>query len=158
MKNYHKRFKPDREITFRAPAYNCHACNDSGIVHNSDGLINNYIPDYDIQDGVKINGSDLAIICWCDAAYPVYKDDGTVEKTGYRLSTNEIPNKQGIDVKKDVIRDIHNQRKLSWEHTEKMMMKINLARIKGEKTDILDPIAETKKKLKNAQGLLKTLR
>ena len=105
MKNYHKRFKPDREITFRAPSYNCHACNDSGIVHNSDGLINNYIPDYDIQDGVKINGSDLAIICWCDAAYPVYKDDGTVEKTGYRLSTNEIPNKQGIDVKKDVIRD-----------------------------------------------------
>ena len=39
-----------------------------------------------------------------------------------------------------------------------MMMKINLARIKGEKIDILDPIAETKKKLKNAQGLLKTLR
>ena len=37
MQNY-KRSAIDRDITFRPPVHNCYACNDTGIVNNSDGL------------------------------------------------------------------------------------------------------------------------
>ena len=61
MKNY-KRAAIDRDVTFRAPNYNCHACNDTGIVHNADGLINNYLPDYDKQEnGKRMAGCDLGM-------------------------------------------------------------------------------------------------
>ena len=53
---FFKRSATDRDLTFRVPDYNCFACNDSGIVHNSDGYLSNELPGYD-------QNYDLAIIC-----------------------------------------------------------------------------------------------
>ena len=84
MKNY-KRSPIDREVTFKAPYYECHACNDSGIIHNSDGLINQHLPDYDIDDsGKRCGGHDLALICWCSAANATYDSDNQLICKGYR--------------------------------------------------------------------------
>ena len=52
---FFKRSATDRDLTFRVPDYNCFACNDSGIVHNSDGYLSNELPGYD-------QNHDLAII------------------------------------------------------------------------------------------------
>ena len=65
MKNY-KRSAVDREVTFNAPKYTCYACNDTGIINNSDKLINSHLPDYDIDDkGRRFSGQDLALISAC---------------------------------------------------------------------------------------------
>ena len=84
MKNY-KRSAIDRDVTFRPPVHNCYACNDTGIVHNSDGLINNYLGDYDItESGKRVAGSDLAIICYCEAVYPKYNEEAQLTGHGFR--------------------------------------------------------------------------
>ena len=102
MKNY-KRAAVDREVTFNAPKYTCYACNDTGIINNSDKLINNHLPDYDIDDnGRRFSGQDLALICYCNAANAQYDIDGQIISHGYScllytspsprdLSTSRMP-------------------------------------------------------------------
>ena len=90
MKNY-KRSAIDRDVTFRPPVHNCYACNDTGIVHNSDGLINNYLADYDItESGKRVAGSDLAIICYCEAVYPKYNEEAQLTGHGFRDGEGNI--------------------------------------------------------------------
>lgn len=159
MQPRHKRFRKDRDVTFYAPEYKCHACNDSGIVHNSDGLLNNFIPDYDIDEkGHRRGGIDLAIVCWCEAAYPVYpKDENEVTRSGYR-SGDGINNGVGIDVDKDIIRQLHFERKKSWQATADRMNKLRLSINKGQKAEIPSYITKIKNQLENAGDLLSDLR
>ena len=124
MKNY-KRRPIDREITFKAPHYECYACNDSGIIHNSDGLINHHLPDYDINDsGKRCGGQDLALICYCAAANGKYDIDGQLICKGYRTDEGIIRNFVGVDIDIDVVREIHNMRKEGWNKTTKVMNKV----------------------------------
>ena len=111
--NY-RRTSLDRDTTFYIPKVECFACYDSGIVSNGDSLINQFIPDYDRdQKGRLCGGQDLAIICHCKAAY------------GDSHSDNE----------KEKIRQIHTQRKDSWQKTAKEMNEIRNKRAKGEKVE-----------------------
>ena len=124
MKNY-KRSAIDRDVTFRPPVHNCYACNDTGIVHNSDGLINNYLGDYDMtESGKRVGGSDLAIICYCEAVYPKYNDEAQLTGHGFRDSDGNIRNSVGIDVDKDIIRQLHNIRKDAWKSTATLMSRL----------------------------------
>ena len=108
MKNY-KRSPIDREVTFKAPYYECHACNDSGIIHNSDGLINQHLPDYDINDsGKRCGGHDLALVCYCSAANAKYDQDNQLVCKGYRELDNTIRNSVGVNLDIDIVREIHN--------------------------------------------------
>ena len=44
---YYKKSHKEKSINFYAPTFECFACNDTGLVNNSDGLINLYWGDYD---------------------------------------------------------------------------------------------------------------
>jgi len=149
MKSY-KRRPIDREITFNIPNYECFACNDSGIVHNSDGLINNHFPDYDILDnGKRSTGSDLALICHCSKANTQHDIDGSIISHGFRTDTGQIRNNLGVDIPIDVARDIHNLRKKRWHDTQKLMNKIIAKNIKQNKTNLPPEVQKIKDKLRN---------
>ena len=149
MQNY-KRSAIDRDITFRPPVHNCYACNDTGIVNNSDGLINNYLPDYDItESGKKVAGSDLAIICYCEAVYPKYNDEAQLVAHGFRNGDGNIRNNVGIDVDKDIIRELHNIRKKAWKETATLMSRLIQKNIKNKKTELPAEIQQVKDKLAN---------
>ena len=141
MKPY-KRAAIDRDVTFRPPSYNCHACNDSGLVHNSDGCINNYLDDYDQR-------FDLAIICYCEAVYPKYNEEGQLVSHGFRDGDGNIKNSTGIDVDKDIIRELHNIRKKGWEDTARLMNKHIQKNLKSKKVQLPEEIQEVKDKLVN---------
>ena len=70
MNNY-KRKLTEKTINFYPPDKDCYACYDTGIVNNSDRLVNRlFWNDYDIDDkGRNFAGSDAAIICHCKRAY-----------------------------------------------------------------------------------------
>ena len=146
MKPY-KRAAIDRDVTFRPPSYNCHACNDSGLVHNSDGCINNYLDDYDQRD-------DLAIICYCEAVYPKYNEEGQLVSHGFRDGDGNIKNNIGIDVDKDIIRELHNIRKKGWEDTTRLMNRLIQKNIINKKTDLPPEIQKVKQQIKNARNIL----
>jgi len=149
MKNY-KRSSIDREITFKAPYYECHACNDSGIIHNSDGLINQHLPDYDMTDsGKRSGGHDLALICYCAAANAKYDQDNQLICKGYREMDNSIRNNVGVNLDIDVVRDIHNIRKESWIETAKTMNKIIQKNLKNQKTKLPPEVQKVKDQLAN---------
>tara|TARA_Y100000592_G_scaffold16154_1_gene23887 strand:+ start:233 stop:700 length:468 start_codon:yes stop_codon:yes gene_type:complete len=148
MKSY-KRRPIDREITFNIPNYECFACNDSGIVHNSDGLINNHFPDYDILDnGKRSTGSDLALICHCSKANTQHDIDGSIISHGFRTDTGQIRNNLGVDIPIDVARDIHNLRKKRWYDTQKLMNKIIAKNIKQNKTNLPPEVQKVKDQLR----------
>lgn len=97
----------------------CLACHDSGIVSNADGMIRDWIPDYDVSsEGSIIGGSDCAIICHCHAAYAVQGPDGTQQKGGFRSDTGEIlqyhselgKRYAGAELDKAAIAAIHKRR------------------------------------------------
>lgn len=149
MKNY-KRSAIDRDVTFRPPAHNCYACNDTGIVHNSDGLINNYLGDYDItESGKRVAGSDLAIICYCEAVYPKYNDEAELIGHGFRDGVGNIRNSVGIDVDKDIIRQLHNIRKDAWKATATLMSRLIQKNLKSKKTELPAEMQEVKEQLVN---------
>ncbi len=158
MNRPHKRSAADREVTFHAPNYKCHACNDSGFVHNSDGLLNDYIPDYDINEqGKRVGGSDLAVICWCEAAYPSYKtSENEIATSGYRDSGG-IRNNLGISIDKEIIRELHFKRKENWKRTSVVMNKLRLSSLKGEKVQLPEYIQTVKKQLAKVPDLLNAL-
>ena len=149
MKNY-KRSAADRDITFRPPSHNCYACNDTGIVNNSDGLINNYLPDYDIaESGQKRAGMDLAIICYCEAVYPKYNDEAQLVAHGFRNGDGEIRNNVGIDVDKDIIRELHNLRKKAWKESANLMNKLIAKNRKANKPELPAEMQQVKDQLAN---------
>ena len=151
MKNY-KRSAVDREVTFNAPKYTCYACNDTGIINNSDKLINNHLPDYDIDDkGRRFSGQDLALICYCNAANPQYDIDGQIISHGYRDSDGHIRNNIGVDIPIDIVRDIHNMRKENWEKTEKLMNKLIQKNIKNQEFALPPEAQKVKDQLANFQ-------
>ena len=149
MKNY-KRSAIDRDVTFRPPAHNCYACNDTGIVHNSDGLINNYLADYDItESGQRVAGSDLAIICYCEAVYPKYNEEAQLTGHGFRDGEGNIRNSVGINVDKDIIRQLHNIRKDAWKSTATLMSRLIQKNIKNKKIELPAEMQEIKDQLVN---------
>ena len=145
MKNY-KRRPIDREVTFKAPHYECFACNDSGIIHNSDGLINQHLPDYDMDDsGKRFTGQDLALICYCSAAKGKYDIDGQLICKGYRTDEGIIRNFVGVDIDIDVVREIHNMRKEGWVKTTKLMNKVIQQNNKNNNTKLINCTPEIQK-------------
>ena len=149
MKNY-KRSAVDRDVTFYAPKHTCYACNDTGIINNSDKLINNYLPDYDIDDkGRRFSGQDLALICYCSAANAQYDIDGQIISHGFRNSDNTIRNNVGVDIPIDIVREIHNIRKEGWAKTEKLMNKLIYKNKKNKKAALPSEAQKVKDQLAN---------
>ena len=149
MKNY-KRSAIDREVTFNAPIHICYACNDTGIIHNSDGLINNHMPDYDMDiQGRRSGGHDLALICYCASANAQTDIDGQIIKHGFRDSGGTIRNNYGVNIDMDVVREIHNLRKDSWAKTAKLMNKVIKENIKNQKTTLPTEVQKVKDQLSN---------
>lgn len=73
------------------PRASCWACLDTGIIQNSDRLVNAVLPDYDrTPSGVMVHGSDCALICTCDEAFPRMAPDGRIERGGYREQSGQI--------------------------------------------------------------------
>ena len=142
--NY-RRTSLDRDTTFYIPKVECFACYDSGIVSNGDGFVNQFIPDYDRdRKGRLCRGQDLAIICHCKAAYGDSQSDNERERVGFRDSNGNIrtadsirgePQPLGFSLEKEKIRQIHTQRKDSWQKTAKEMNQIRNKRAKGKKLE-----------------------
>lgn len=157
MTLFYRRTSLDRDTTFYIPKVTCFACNDSGIVANGDNAINKYIPDYDRTSNGKINGGqDLAVICHCDAAY------GTDDTSGLRENNGNIRQVQnfrgemqclGFSLEKDKIRQIHIDRKASWEATAKEINTLRNKRAKGEKVETPYYIQVVKEELSNINSM-----
>ena len=140
--NY-RRTSLDRDTTFYTPKVECFACYDSGIVSNGDSFVNQFIPDYDRdQKGRLCGGQDLAIICHCKAAYGDSQSDNERERVGYRDSYGNIrtadsirgePQPLGFSLEKEKIRQIHTQRKESWQKSAKDINETRQKIAKGEK-------------------------
>lgn len=136
--DYHKRVAPHRDKRFKRPDYACFACHDSGLLVNSDGLLRQHLPDYDcLPDGKPASGVDLALVCWCKAAYPEHGSDGQVVRGGFREDSGDVrkvntPNGQqlvGVSLSKEVTRELHTRRHEQWLKTERLMTE---ARERGE--------------------------
>jgi hypothetical protein len=158
MTQSHKRFSIDRDATFYAPKVACFACYDSGIVSNGDGLLNDYLTDYDatILDGViyRHGGSDLAIICHCSAAYDSQDMESHTTKTGFRDSsgvrstdTNGRQQPIGVDPDKDMIREIHRKRRDLWQQSAQDLNSLRQQVKAGFKPELPDYIATVKQQL-----------
>ena len=140
--NY-RRTTLDRDTTFYIPKVECFACYDSGIVSNGDNLVNRFIPDYDRdKKGRLCGGQDLAIICHCKAAYGDSQSDNERERVGFRDSYGNIrtadsirgePQPLGFSLEKEKIRQIHTQRKESWQKSAKDINETRQKIAKGEK-------------------------
>lgn len=134
----HKRLAPHRDSTFRRPLFDCYACNDTGLLTNSDGLLRQYLPDYDCKaDGTPCGGHDLALICWCKAAYKELGPDGQVLRGGFREDSGDVRCIQsatgqqplGTSLSKEITRELHATRRQRWIETEDLMSQ---ARASGE--------------------------
>ena len=140
--NY-RRTSLDRDTTFYIPKVECFACYDSGIVSNGDSFVNQFIPDYDRdRKGRLCGGQDLAIICHCKAAYGDSQSDNERERVGFRDSYGNIrtadsirgePQPLGFSLEKEKIRQIHTQRKESWQKSAKDINETRQKIVKGEK-------------------------
>ena len=140
--NY-RRTSLDRDTTFYIPKVECFACYDSGIVSNGDSFVNQFIPDYDRdRKGRLCGGQDLAIICHCKAAYGDSQSDNERERVGFRDSQGNIrtadpirgePQPLGFSLEKEKIRQIHTQRKESWQKSAKDINETRQKITKGEK-------------------------
>jgi hypothetical protein len=168
MPSSHKRSSLDRDTTFYAPKVSCFACFDTGLVTNGDGLLNHYLPDYDAEiiDGNthRHGGSDLAVICHCVAAYDSQDQDAETTRAGFRDSsgvrsteTNGRQQLLGVNVDKDIIRDIHRQRRANWEATARDINSLRQQIRAGVTPQLPAYIADVKKKLKNVQQLLPSI-
>ena len=165
MISSHKRSSLDRDTTFYAPKVACFACYDSGIVANGDGLLNDYLTDYDatVIDGVlhRHGGSDLAIICHCSAAYESQDFESQTTRAGFRDSTGvkatDINGRQqaiGVDPDKDIIREIHRKRYKLWEQSAKDLNSLRQQVRAGMTPQLPDYIATVKEQLKSVEQLL----
>jgi hypothetical protein len=166
MPAHHKRFAPSRDPTWRPPAHDCFACNDSGIISNADGLVNEFIPDYDAEiiDGnlYRHGGSDLALICHCKAAYTIYAPDGSTVRGGLRdsgtsepitVQTEQGTQAVGISIDKDTARKLHVRRKQQWADTAVQMNKRQL-----QPTSTNTTTNNVKQQLSDASNIFGSLR
>tara|TARA_Y100000114_G_scaffold124709_1_gene120584 strand:+ start:97 stop:651 length:555 start_codon:yes stop_codon:yes gene_type:complete len=159
----YKRKLVEKTINFYAPDKECYACYDSGIVNNSDRLINRlYWHDYDIDEkGRKFTGSDAAIICHCKKAYQELDEDQNVISSGFRDSLGNIKklitstgeHTLGVSLTKDETRVLHNKRKESWQESVKIMNDYRLQKIKNPKTELPYFIQTVKETLENTPNL-----
>ena len=165
----HKRSRMDRDLTFYAPKVACFACYDSGIVSNGDGLLNHYLPDYDATlnpDGTirRHGGSDLAIVCHCVAAYESQDHESQTTRAGFRdssgvRSTDVAGQSQpiGIELDKDVVRDIHRRRRDNWQTTVNDINALRQQVRAGLKPQLPSYIADVKQQLQALGDLLPSL-
>jgi hypothetical protein len=109
----HKR-RPGAGPAFVLPSYACFACFDTGIVANSDGAINDYLPDYDVlPSGELFTGSDPAVICCCMAAYAATgRGGGFRDSSGpLRVESAAGPRVIGCELPQEAIATIHRNRR-----------------------------------------------
>ena len=168
MTSSHKRSSLDRDTTFYAPKVSCFACYDTGIVTNGDGLLNHYLPDYDAEiiDGNihRHGGSDLAVICHCVAAYDSQDYEAQTTRAGFRDSTgvrttdtNGRQQALGADVDKDIIREIHRQRRANWEASARDLNSLRQQVRSGLNPQLPGYIADVKEQLRNVEQLLPSI-
>ena len=162
----HKRHSRDRELTAYAPQAACYACYDTGIVSNSDGLVWQYVPDYDITlNGQRVGGSDLAIICHCVAAYESVDHQSNTTRGGLRTSTGPnvvdcagFQQQIGILIDKDATREIHRRRKEIWQQSIADLNALRQQATSGAKPELPYYIEEVKLQLRELPNLIKSLR
>ena len=165
MISSHKRSSLDRDTTFYAPKVACFACYDSGIVSNGDGLLNDYLPDYDAEiiDGkfYRRGGSDLAIICHCTAAYEAQDFESQTTRAGFRdasgVKSTDINGRQqaiGVDPDKDIIREIHRKRRDLWQCSAQDLNSLRQQVRAGMNPQLPDYIASVKQQLQSVEKLL----
>jgi hypothetical protein len=120
----HKRREVRYQQNFMPPRYGCWACRDTGIVQNSDGLVNRWLEDYDRRpDGQLMHGLDCALICTCDAAFPKLKPDGKLERGGFREESGDIRCVEsdagrrwvGVDPPLGMVGELNKIREESWQ-------------------------------------------
>jgi hypothetical protein len=159
----HKRSASRRSNDFLAPRVQCFACYDTGIVSNSDGLVWNYVPDYDIDPdtGKRCGGMDLAIVCHCTAAYESQDYQTNVTRSGYRTSDavktvdcNGYQQQLGILISKEHTREIHRARRLAWEISCRDMEAVRKNATAGTKPQLPAYIENVRAQLLDAKNLL----
>lgn len=159
----HKRRQTRQSDDFTAPRVACLACYDTGIVSNSDGLVWNYIPDYDIDPdtGKRCGGMDLAIVCHCAAAYESQDFQTNVTRSGYRTSdavksveSNGRNQDLGILISKEHTREIHRARRQMWEISVRDMQAVRKNAASGEKPALPAYIENVRAQLLDAKNLL----
>lgn len=138
----HKRQASDREVTFRTPQTRCFACYDTGCVCNSDGALWDYLRDYDHTEGRPTGGTDLALICHCEAARSAFAPDGSVIRQGLRegsgrihsVDTEQGPRTVGADVPLEWVTALHQRRLEAWRLTVMEVSRVRQRRLAGEPT------------------------
>jgi hypothetical protein len=121
MTKFWKNPAPAATNEFEMPVHACYACNDTGIVHDSDGRLSQFLGEkYDQQ-------SDLVLICHCHAAYPSKElnEQGKPIRSGYRtdggqimITFNEVRKKEvaiGADCPKEACLRLSRQRYEAWK-------------------------------------------
>lgn len=97
----------------------CLACNDTGILVNSDELINQFPATLDYDRTV---GLDCALICTCEAAYPVREPGGKIIRHGFRLDSGTIyetdswagPRRPGVEPPAGLVPWLIERRAAAW--------------------------------------------
>jgi hypothetical protein len=161
MTAHHKRSAYDRDISFRPPDAACFACYDTGIVSNGDGLLNQYIPDYDCNSiGERHGGLDLAIICHCAAAFSQFDQEGKTIRGALRVSDqpaitiSDRGNQPiGASINKEHARDLHRRRAELWKQAEQDMTYVRNSMANGEQIEPPAYITAVREKLAAAETL-----
>ena len=167
--NYKRpRYQQDNE--FHAPTPECFCCNDTGIVTNGDGMVNDYYPDYDMQvvngKTIRMAGSDAALICYCKVVYQQQDKQGQVIKEPLR-NTDHTPVKHdtaageryvGACIDKHAYLEIHARRRDSWKETSKKMNAYRQDNAAGLNPATPEEIAKVKEQLADIGNLFGNLR
>ena len=148
----HKRLSEARSANFKRPRRECLACYDSGILSDADGLLSALLQDYDrLPDGRRFAGSDLALICHCQAAYPGTAKDGSTKRGGLRLSSGSLAVIEtergqqpiGAELSIDATRQLQRQRRQAWDTTERQMTDARALAATGQ-TAVLEAMANAR--------------
>ncbi len=151
--SYFKRQAADRDVTFRRPQHECYACSDTGIVSNGDGALTELVPSYDVlDDGRRIGGYDLAMICWCHAAYNVKDLEGKITRHGFREESGAIRKIStcvlgvdrevavGASCPQEITVELHRRRKDQWALSEGVFNDRRQLIRQGAKAENLPPL------------------
>lgn len=157
----------ERDITLQPPKATCLACNDTGLVSNSDGLVRQYLADYDLlPDGASMGAADCAVICHCTAAYGDMDHEGKTTRGGYRHDSGDIrtvdtengPRFSGVELPREAIQEIHHRRKAAWHETCRELNRARQARATGEDPQampwFLQELANLVRSMKDRQARL----
>ena len=108
-----KHNRPAVDNSFQPPSHECYACNDSGIVHNSDGRLDEFMPGYDHR-------FDKAVVCTCAASYQQAtweNGEEKVSRSGFRDAAG-LDERIGISCPSEAVQALHEARKASWAQTK----------------------------------------